>query len=292
MGAANTCAGGDSGAGWFNDSTPPQVVGLLVAGSGPFCYANQATAVLSLMGLTMDHSACPESCPAIDLSSGTDDRSGYVARFYRLRDEVLGQSEQGKTWIRRFYEVSPTWVALYATNPALLVATTKNLMSNGLVLEAVAHQMPITVSRSRLGALLAVLDQHIAATETRSSAGPSSPGKTSCRTRWCTSYWDHRSVAPPTPRSFTGVGVPVGARKKRHGGQDHRKAHCDSCDAQSVKQPGRLSRATTEPLEDLHVREQNGTSAGKMCRKSSWNSLGARTRKATRNANMMSVPPR
>jgi hypothetical protein len=165
VGGANTCAGGDSGAGWFNDSTPPQVVGLHIAGTGTSCYANQAALVLAALGLTMDHSACPESCPAIDLSSGTDDRSGYVARFYRLRDEVLGQSEQGKTWIRRFYEVSPTWVALYAKNPALFVATTKNLMSNGPVLEAVARQTPITVSRSRLDALLALVDQHIAATE-------------------------------------------------------------------------------------------------------------------------------
>ena len=38
-------------------------------------------------------------------------------------------------------------------------------MSNGLVLEAVAHQTPIDVSRSRLNALLGLLDQHIAATE-------------------------------------------------------------------------------------------------------------------------------
>ena len=125
VGGANTCAGGDSGSGWFNDSTPPQVVGLLVAGGGTSCYANQAALVLAMMGLTMDHSSCPESCPAIDLSSGTDDRDGYAARFYRLRDEVLGQSEQGKTWIRRFYDVSSSWVALYATNPALFVATTR-----------------------------------------------------------------------------------------------------------------------------------------------------------------------
>lgn len=164
LGGALACTGGDSGSGWFNDLD--QVVGLHVAGTGTTCYANEAANVLGFFGLTMDFTDCQtEVCPAIDLTSNTSNGDRHRRNLYRLRDDVLGRTELGKTWIRRFYEVAPAWVGLYVTHPNLFRRTQASLETYSGVLEAVASGKPVTVERTRARSFLELVDEHIAASD-------------------------------------------------------------------------------------------------------------------------------
>jgi hypothetical protein len=161
------CAGGDSGAGVFDTASPAKAMGLIISGNGAGtrCHANDVNEVLAWLGLTMDMSACVETvCPAIEVSSGVDDRDGALRSMYRLRDRVLGGTETGKRWIRTFYEVSPAWVALYAARPDLLSATANSLGANRSLLDALATAQPVTIQRARLNALGALIVRHRDAT--------------------------------------------------------------------------------------------------------------------------------
>lgn len=160
------CTGGDSGAGWFNDSD--QIVGLHVAGntSGTQCFANEASNVLGFFGLTMDFTDCQtEVCPAIDLTQNSPGGDQRRRHLYQLRDEVLGQTEFGKDWIRRFYQVAPAWVGLYATHPNLFRRTQASLEANAGVLSAVASRKKVTVERAQVRSLVELIDDHITASD-------------------------------------------------------------------------------------------------------------------------------
>lgn len=166
VGGAMACTGGDSGAGWFNDQD--QVIGLHVAGNivGTSCYANNASNVLGTFGLTMDFTPCmTEVCPVIDLTSNSANGLRHRSHLYQLRDEILGRTELGKTWIRRFYEVAPAWVALYASHPNLFRRTRSSLDTYAGVIEAVANGKPVAVDRARVRGFLTLIDDHIAASE-------------------------------------------------------------------------------------------------------------------------------
>lgn len=156
------CRGGDSGSGVFDFDDPTHLVGLLVAGGNTTCWANDANNVLAALGLTMDHTDCAEdSCPAIEVSSGTPNEARTLSWIRLLRDDVLAESPLGRDWITTYYQVSDAWLALYASRPQLLDATTNALLANLGVLDAVAHQRPISITHARLNNVLALIDQHI-----------------------------------------------------------------------------------------------------------------------------------
>lgn len=157
------CLGGDSGSGVLDFESPPRVVGLIMSGNaaGTRCHANDIANVLAALGLSMNHSACVEdSCPALVAADETPNRELIVGDLYRLRDDVLGGSEQGKAWIRRFYDVAPAWFDLYREDRELLQSTANALAANADVLSSIVRSRTITVPRARLRGVRRLLARH------------------------------------------------------------------------------------------------------------------------------------
>jgi len=166
------CEGGDSGSAFLNFDGPPKLVGLLIANAGSTtCYANDISNVISSLGLALDLSQCTyePDCPAEAAAAGTDEPESTIALMYKLRDDILTQTELGKRWVDRFYAVSHEWFQLYTEQPALIKLTADVLDDNLGVLDAIAFGEAVTVSKAQFSEVSQLLKMHARAAPPRSA---------------------------------------------------------------------------------------------------------------------------
>ena len=156
------CEGGDSGSGLLNFEDPPEVVGLVIAGSTETCWANTAANVLGNLNLSMNHLDCiDDPCAASDAAAATAEPELTTGLLYQLRDSVFGQSEQGKRYIRLFYDNAFAWAFLYVRHPKLRTKVSAALDDNLDVLDALANGRPIQLRADRIVAVDRLLRAHI-----------------------------------------------------------------------------------------------------------------------------------
>ncbi len=156
------CEGGDSGSGLLNFEDPPEVVGLVIAGGGDTCWANTAANVLNNLNLSMNHLDCVDNpCAAADAADATADPVLTAGLLYQLRDSVFGRTEQGKAYIRLFYDNAFAWAFLYTRRPKLRKAVAKALDANLDVLQALGEGRALALPAKRIVAVDKLLAAHI-----------------------------------------------------------------------------------------------------------------------------------